>query len=164
MEIYLMQHGLAVSEQEDPERPLSPSGKAQIEKSAAAIRVMGLRFDLIVASTKKRSKQTAHIVADAIGYPAGAVIETESVKPTAPPGESIDFISRFRQKNSILIAGHLPSLAKIASSLLAGNAEVAIRFENGGLCRIDIETLPAHNGVLGWYLTPAQLALISTGG
>ena len=157
-----MQHGLAVSEKEDLERPLSPTGKAQIEKSAAAIRMMGLRFDLIIASTKKRSKQTADIVAKTIEYPVEAIVETESVKPTAPPKASIDFISQFRQKNSVLIAGHLPSLAKIASSLLTDDSEVSIRFENGGLCRIDIETLPAHNGVLRWYLTPEQLAFRTT--
>ena len=157
-----MQHGLAVSEKEDLERPLSPTGKAQIEKSAAAIRMMGLRFDLIIASTKKRSKQTADIVAKTVEYPVATIVETESVKPTAPPEASIDFISQFRQKNSVLIAGHLPSLAKIAASLLTDDSEVSIRFENGGLCRIDIETLPAHNGVLRWYLTPEQLAFRAT--
>jgi len=31
MHLYLMQHGLAVPEQEDPEEPLSPEGVAQIQ-------------------------------------------------------------------------------------------------------------------------------------
>jgi phosphohistidine phosphatase len=161
MEIYLMQHGLAVPEQEDPERPLSPAGKMQIEKSAAAIRMMGLQFDLVVASTKKRSRQTAEIVADAIGYPLEKIVETEAVKPTAPPEAGIDFIGQFKQIKSVFIAGHLPSLALIASALLTAASEISIRFENGGLCRIDVENLPARNGVLCWYMTPDQLALIS---
>ncbi|MBU4211966.1 MAG: phosphohistidine phosphatase SixA [Kiritimatiellae bacterium] len=162
MEIYLMQHGLALSEEEDPERPLSSAGKVQIEKSAAAIRMMGLQFDVIIASTKKRSKQTAEIVAKVIEYHIESIVETETIKPSASPGSSLEFIGQFKQKNSVLIAGHLPSLAKIASMLLTQESEVAIQFENGGLCRIDVKTLPAHDGILRWYLTPEQLALIST--
>lgn len=82
MEIYLMQHGLALSEEQDPERGLSAEGKKQIETAAQAIRRMGLRFDLIVASNKERSRQTAHVVAEGTGY-AESIVETDKVKPAA---------------------------------------------------------------------------------
>ncbi|NIQ96092.1 MAG: histidine phosphatase family protein, partial [Desulfuromonadales bacterium] len=37
MEIYFMQHGQAVSDQEDPARPLSRAGVEQIQLSAKAV-------------------------------------------------------------------------------------------------------------------------------
>ena len=46
MEIYLLRHGQAVSEQEDPARPLSREGVEQIQASASAIRRLGLVFDV----------------------------------------------------------------------------------------------------------------------
>lgn len=160
MEIYLMQHGLALSEAEDPERPLSSAGRDQIETSAGAIRKMGLRFDAVVASTKKRSRQTAEIIAEAVGYPGESIVETESVKPSASPETALEYLAQFNDRNSVFIAGHLPSLTKLASSLLAKDSEVSIQFRNGGLCRIDAERLPAHNAVLQWCLTPDQLRVV----
>jgi phosphohistidine phosphatase len=67
MELYLMQHGPNLSKDEDPEEPLSPDGKKQILKAAKAIKKMGLQFDVVIASPKKRSQQTAEIVAEAVG-------------------------------------------------------------------------------------------------
>ena len=57
MLIHLMQHGVCLSKELDATQPLSPVGGEQIEKSATAARVLGLRFELIVASPKVRSLQ-----------------------------------------------------------------------------------------------------------
>jgi len=146
---------------EDPERPLSSTGEQQIRASAKAIRKMGLKFDLIITSTKKRSRQTAEIVAKTIGYPTESIIETDSVRPSALPQTTIDFIGQFKDKNSIFIAGHLPSLPKLASYLLSEGSEISIHFENGGLCCIAVEILSAGSGDLRYYTTPQQLQLIA---
>ncbi|MGD9339110.1 MAG: histidine phosphatase family protein [Syntrophobacterales bacterium] len=79
MEIYLMQHGPNLSKDEDPEESLSPEGEAQVSKAAQAIKRMGLGFEVIIASPKKRSKQTAAIVAEAVGFPVEDILETEKV-------------------------------------------------------------------------------------
>ena len=50
---------LAEPKAKDPERPLSQQGLAQIETSARAIAKLGLRFDVIVASTKKLRSSSA---------------------------------------------------------------------------------------------------------
>lgn len=161
MKIYLMQHGLAVSESENPERPLSAAGQDQIQTSAGAIRKMGLRFDVIIASTKKRSKQTAEIVAGCLGYPLEQIVESESVNPLALPEDAVETIARFKDKNTILVVGHLPSLGKIASSLLFEADRVGIHFENGGLCCIEVPALPAHSGSLQFCLTHEQMGMIA---
>jgi phosphohistidine phosphatase len=149
MEIYLMQHGPNLSKDEDPEESLSPEGEAQVSKAAQAINKMGLTFDVIIASPKKRSQQTAAIVAEAVGFPVDGIVETEKVKAMTPVEETIHYLEQFKDKQSVLMAGHLPSL------------KTTIQFERGGIGRIDVTVLPTHEGRLRWYLTPAQLDLIA---
>ena len=161
MEIYLMQHGPNLSKDEDPEESLSPEGEAQISKAAQAIKKMGLEFDVIIASPKKRSQQTAALVARTIGFPVDSIVETEKVKAMTPAEETVRYLEEFQGKQSVLIAGHLPSLAEVASFLLTSGSKATIQFERGGIGRIDVNRLPTHEGRLRWYLTPAQLDLMT---
>lgn len=161
MEIYLMQHGPNLSKDEDPEESLSPEGKGQISKAGQAINKMGLTFEVIIASPKKRSQQTAAIVAGAIGFPVDSIVVTDKVKAMTPAEETIRYLEKFQDKQSVLVAGHLPSLAEVASSLLTSGSKATIQFERGGVGRIDVNALPTHEGSLRWYLTPAQLDLMT---
>lgn len=161
MELYLMQHGQAVSEDENPERPLSREGVTQIQASAAAMKTLGIVPDAILHSPKKRSKQTAALIAEAINFPYSDLIETETVKPSAPAGETLAFLKPLLGCRSILIAGHLPSLGEIASALLSAGSKVHIHFENGGLCRLDVTSLPTTEAELHFHLTPDQLRLLA---
>ena len=79
MELYFMQHGQAVSEQEDPAKPLSREGVAQIQASAKAMHRLGLAFDVIVCSPKRRSHQSAALVAEAVRYPYSDILESKAV-------------------------------------------------------------------------------------
>ncbi len=161
MLIHLMQHGACLSKELDENQPLSPVGREMVEKTAKAASILGLRFELVVASPKVRSRQTAAIVAEHTGYPVSRIEMTEAIKAMASPQTTIDFIREYEGLNSVLIVGHLPSLAKVASTLLTGELSVAINIENAGLMQI---ALPSKgNGTLNWHLTPSQLAHIATG-
>lgn len=160
MEIYLMQHGPNLSKDEDPDESLSKDGEEVVSKSAQAIKRMGINFDVIIASPKKRSQQTAAIVAEAVGFPIESIIETEQVKAMTPARETISYLKQFEDKQSVLIAGHLPSLAEVASSLLTTGSKATVQFERGGIGRIDVDALPTGEGRLRWYVTPALLTLM----
>lgn len=161
MLIHLMQHGACLPKELDETQPLSPMGRETVAKTARSAEVLGLRFDLVVASMKVRSLQTAQIMAEQTGYPVSRIVRTEAVKAMASARTTIEFIKEYEGLDSILIAGHLPSLAKVASTLLTGDLPLAINIENAGLMQID---MPAKgNGVLNWYLSPVQLGLIATG-
>ena len=162
MEIYLMQHGLYLPKEQDPDEGLSPEGEARIHASGKALKKMGITFDVILASPKKRSRQTAAIVAEEVGVPPEKIMETEKVKAMTPPEETIKVLREYGANRKVLIAGHLPSLAEVASSLLTEGSHATIAFERGGCCRIDVQDLPTHSGHLKWYLTPEQLRLIAT--
>ncbi|WP_419787768.1 SixA phosphatase family protein [Pseudodesulfovibrio sp.] len=159
MLIHLMQHGVCLPEELDPRQPLSPVGREAAEKTARAAAMLGLSFELVLASPKVRSRQTAEIMSKATGYPVSRIQETEAVKAMATPQATIDFIREYEGLDSVLITGHLPSLAKVASTLLTGGTGLAIRIENAGLMQIDLPE--KGNGILNWYLNPTQLALMA---
>lgn len=161
MEIYLMQHGQAFSEEADPERSLTPEGENQILVSARALEKMGVAFDLIIASPKKRARQTAELVAERLDYPVDDMKVTETLKPTAPAAEAIALLKAYEDKRRVLLAGHLPSLGEIASDLLSEGSKVSVHFEMGGVCRIDIDLLQGGPGELRWYLSPEQMRLVA---
>jgi len=162
MEIYLMQHGSALPKEQDPEEGLSPDGKESIHASGKALKKMGITFDVMLSSPKKRSRQTAAIVAEEVGFPPEKIMETEKVKAMTSPEETITILAEYVGNHRILIAGHLPSVAEVASFLLTEGSKATIEFERGGCCRIDVEDLPTHSGHLKWYLTPEQLRLIAS--
>lgn len=162
MEIYLMQHGLALPRDEDPEEGLSSEGDELIHATGKALRKMGIGFDAILASTKKRARQTAAIVAEEVGFPMEKIIETDKVKAKTPPEETIQVLAELSGCTKVLVAGHLPSLAEVASFLLTDGSKASVAFENGGCCRIDTEELPTHSGRLRWYLNPEQLKVIAS--
>ena len=161
MKIYLMQHGDCLTEEEDSQQPLSPEGRQRMEKIAKALERMGLAVDKIVTSPKERALQTAEIVAPAVGVSRDAIMETELVKAMTPPALTVKYLEQLAQSGSVLVVGHLPSLAGVSSFLLTEGAGAAIQFERGGLGRIDIESLTTHKGRLRWYITPGMLELIA---
>lgn len=160
MELYLMQHGSAFSKDVNPEEPLSPVGREQIIKSAQAIRRMGLSFDLVVASPKTRSRETAVIVCEAVGYPEEGILVTDKVKAMAGPAETIEFLKTHKDKDALFVAGHLPNLAKAAGELLSPGHPPVIRFQNGGLTRIDLWVGRDGMPILQWHLTPLQMQIL----
>jgi phosphohistidine phosphatase len=163
MEIYLMQHGEAYSEDQDPERSLSPNGEEQIRSTGKALKKLGVDVDLMVSSPKKRARQTAEIVAGQLGYSKEGIEVTETLEPLAPSEDLIAYLRRFGDRRKVLLAGHLPSLGKIAANLVSEKGDVSVRFEMGGVCRIDAEALPTHAGDLRWVMPPAHLRLLAEG-
>lgn len=160
MLIHLMQHGACLSKELDPNQPLSPVGREIVEKSALAARTLGLSFELVVSSPKVRSLQTAQVIAEYTGYPTSRIEVTDAVKAMAPTRSTLDFIKEYEGLDSIFIAGHLPSIAILASTILTGSHHLDIAVENGGLMQIDWN-IPNNTGVLNFYLTPGQLAAIA---
>ena len=161
MRLYLLRHGQAVPKTDDEDRPLSDAGVACIEEVSAALRKMGLHFDLIVASPKLRSRQTAAIVADTVGYDAGKIETTAAIKPSAPPRDAIRFLRDFIDREHVLMAGHLPSLEEIGGYFVTSARDLIVDFPCGGLMVIDVPELKQGAGQLLSFTRPEQLALVT---
>jgi len=155
MEIYLMQHGQALSEQEDPERPLSRDGIEQIQLSARAIQKMGLVFDIIICSPRRRSHQTAALVAEAIRYPYSDILESDTVLPQEDPEKIVNKLVKMIG-DKVLLVGHLPNLSRVVAHLLEVTGTI-VRFENGGLACVE---MGANEKILKFSLSAAQMRLL----
>jgi phosphohistidine phosphatase len=122
---------------------------------------MGLAFDVVMTSPKTRARQTAGVVCELIGYPEENIVVTDKVKAMASPAESIEFLKQYKEQGAVLVAGHLPNLARVAGELLSPGHAPAIRFSNGGLTRIDLWEERDKAPVLRWHLTPFQMQVIA---
>ena len=151
MYLYLIQHALSKSSDEDPERGLTDAGFAEIKKSSEFFRKLNPDISKIWHSGKKRAKQTASVLAENLNLDSGAVVaEHSNLKPMDDVSLAADELEKI--ENNIVIVGHLPHLSKLAAKLLTGQVEgEVVRFKNAG-----IVCLYRDNNLwrLEWYITP----------
>lgn len=148
MDLWLVRHGEAVHEREDPTRPLSPEGGRAVSAVAETLAGRMGTFDLVAASGKKRALQTALIFAESAKYPAGRIVETGALSPGATPETFLEFLAGCTGADRLLCVGHLPSIAAFASFFLSPGDPVQLAFGPGTVCRIRIEALRRGGGEL----------------
>ena len=155
MILYLVQHGDAVSEDENPQRPLSDLGRTQTEKTAAFATASGaVDVQVIYHSGKLRAQQTAEILERQI-QPKNGVQQTDGMAPNDDPqiwtGRLADM------QDDIMLVGHLPHLSRLAARLLCGNSvQEVVQFQNAGIVCLerDIDLIWG----VSWAVIPRILA------
>ena len=116
MLVYLVRHGEALSELEDPLRPLSEVGKYNIRRMAKLIDSrISVHPGYVFHSPKARAHQTASILCDVLSESL-LPIERDGLLPLDDPSIWGDRL--VDMDKDTLIVGHLPHLSKLASFLL----------------------------------------------
>ena len=120
MQVYLVRHGEALSEMEEPSRPLSARGEEQVKLLAELLKV---RFRLfpghIFHSPKTRAVQTAATMSRTLDFSSGPG-EKDGLMPMDDPGiwaQRLEDMDR-----DIMLVGHLPHLSRLASLLLLSDS------------------------------------------
>lgn len=157
MDVYLMQHGVAKTREEDPERPLTDEGRAAVERVAGRVAALGLKPDRIYHSGILRARQTAEILADRLGVP-----DRVEARPGLEPLDPVEPVARWLDElaarlGAVVLVGHLPFLDRLASLLVAGNEEAqVVAFRMGGLVKL----IPKGNrpGYAVAWAVPPELA------
>ena len=168
MNLYLLRHGIAVEPgtpgfEDDADRPLIPKGERRLREAAAAMKKLELSFDLILSSPFLRAKQTSDIVAGELKLRKRLEFSDE----LAPGGGSKALIQRLSgwepAPENVLLVGHEPSLSRLISLLVSGDADAAaVEMKKGGLCKLEIVELDyGQCARLAWLLTPAQMELMA---
>lgn len=130
MKLYIVQHGVSLSEEVDPEKSLSPDGEEQSRKIAEFLKEKSVRVDTIWHSPKKRAVQTAHILSETVVIPE--IQERKDLNPMDPISNLPEEIEPL-EKN-LMIVGHLPFLQKLVSFLLSGTEDGRfISIKNSGV-------------------------------
>ena len=150
MNVYLVQHAEAKSEQEDPLRPLSAKGREEITRVSAYLSQLNIPVTKIFHSTKLRAKQTAEILFERL-KPGRGVSEADGLSPLDEPAI---WAERLRDlPDGVILVGHLPHLARLASLLLCGTADKNIvSFRMAGI--VCLKRDDAGSWSMQWMLMP----------
>lgn len=161
MELFILRHGEAGQRKlsSDRIRPLTSAGKSELFEIAKALKTIGLKFDLVVASPLKRAYDTAMIISDVFNINSKVHVWNE----LAPEGKKTDVyhkISQLREEYSVLIVGHQPLLGEMVNEIIHKSKSSPCNFvlKKGGIVRIRLlrkSNIP--KGELKWLLTPRIL-------
>lgn len=156
MNLYLVQHGEPVPEEENPERPLSEKGRADVKKMASFLKVAGVRPARVFHSGKLRAKQTAEIMTSMLSIESG-LQERRGLAPLDEVDPIVDEI--LNSQEDLMIVGHLPHLSKLASLLATCNRSLpVVAFQQGGVvCLRDEQKEGVKDWKLAWMIIPEIL-------
>ena len=149
MEIYLVQHGEAKPETEDPERPLTDKGRRDVEASARYAAALAVEVAQILHSGKLRAKQTAEVLTQFL-LPSQGIREEKGLAPLDDPHLAERLVGE--SEEPLMIVGHLPHLSRLASLLILGTPEEeVIKFTMGGVVCL---TKSDDRWLVRWALIP----------
>jgi phosphohistidine phosphatase len=152
MRLLLVRHAHAVDEEENPDRPLSRRGRAQVAKLVTYFRVPPrLSPTEIWHSPLLRSLETAELLAD--GLRLGApLIEKPGLQPEDDPRPLLKILKRHRA--DIMIVGHEPHLSELTAWLVDGEPTERFGFKKGGVLALERS---GTTWEVQWKVSPADV-------
>lgn len=117
MAVYLVRHGEAASEAEDPARPLTARGREAVERVARHAAGCRLPVTAIRHSGLLRARQTAEIFG-AYLRPPGGVEAVAGLRPNDDPEAAAALCEG--SPEGLMLVGHLPHLGRLAARLVLG--------------------------------------------
>lgn len=148
MRLFLVQHGEALSEAEDPDRPLSETGRANATTVADSLARSGVAVEAIYHSGKTRAEQTAQIFASRLA--PGRMEALAGLAPKDDPAHVAQSLGELF--DGAMLVGHLPHLDKLASLLVTGSPQGSvIGFRNAGVVAL---TEADGNWTVAWMVIP----------
>ncbi len=157
MRVYLVQHAEAVPAEDNPDRPLSDNGRSDVRRVASFL-ARSVRVGRIVHSPKMRARDTAVLLAQALG-PGGVVEEAASgLAPNDPTDALAGAIAGWSEDT--MVVGHLPFMGRLASRLVAGSEEANVAaFQPGTVVCLERADGGEDGGgwALAWMVRPELL-------
>jgi phosphohistidine phosphatase len=153
MRLYLVQHGAAKTEAEDPQRGLTEEGRLAVERMAEFLASLRFAFDRIEHSDKLRARQTAEILAARLRPVEGmrqiaGIAPNDDVEPMR--------VRLAKESKNLMLVGHMPYLSRLVARLLGLPADKqVVRFQMGGVMRL--ERAENEEWLIRWMVTPDLL-------
>lgn len=157
MYFYLVRHGEAKSELEDPMRPLSADGKKGVIEVTSLLKRLGTRPAEINCSEKLRARETAEIIAKGL-----SIIDRLKTMKGLAPNDAVNPVAELlcAEDKSLMLVGHLPFLSRLLSLLVISDSEHPIvSFQLGTVvCLKRDDSLkspaPGNGWLVKWVVDP----------
>lgn len=149
--LYLVRHGKAEAGDLDDTRQLTAQGRKTVQRVAKTLLQANVRVELVYHSGLVRARETAEILATAVG---GTLQQTPGLRPEDRVQPAADWIAGCDARRLMLV-GHLPFMDQLASYLLTGDdgAEFC-HFRTGSVACL---SLTGGRWTLEWLLAPDLL-------
>lgn len=170
MRLYLMRHGRAESRADwtapDAGRPLTDEGRARTASAARGLASLEVAPAVVLTSPFERARETAAIVAAALGMPL-------ELEPALEPGADLAALAALLAAHTgaagLLVVGHEPDLSTLVGELIGGKRGARVEMKKGACACVDLPASAlrkaagaaerlAGAGTLCWLLTAPQLA------
>ena len=148
MQLYFLRHGEADWPgwtKPDDERPLTDSGKREVQQVAKFLSRLKVKLDSIVTSPLPRALQTAEIAAEQLKTKLG---QDEALEPGFGITELRTVLERHRSK-VLLLVGHEPDFSSVISALTGAS----LKLSKAGVALVDIDR-DTEKGRLLWLFPP----------
>ena len=153
MQLYLVQHGEALSKDIGPDRALSEAGQKEVQRVASFL-AGKVRVARILHSGKTRARQTAEMLAAAV-VPDREVQQFGGLSPNDPVEPFVQHVEEWSE--DLLVVGHLPFMAKLVARLAAGFEERSIvAYRPGSI--VCLESGEGSDWQVQWMIRPELLA------
>ncbi len=161
-----MRHGLAGKADprawpDDDERPLTGKGRKAFLAAAKGMKHNTPKPALILTSPALRTRETAALLAKAMGLRSGAIRIRDALHYACAPEKALAELGRQGLPASAALVGHEPWLGEFLSLLIGGRRDAGLEFAKGGAARVAIPDGGARakgRGRLLWLMTQDQLA------
>jgi phosphohistidine phosphatase len=158
MDLYILRHGKAgkrdASFEDDRERPLTAKGRKEMEEIARWIVASGIEPDWIATSPLVRARETANIVARALGV-MDRLEEWEELAVGQDPESVLGRLASKGTDTQGMVVGHEPLLSGTIAMLISDDGSARITMAKGGVAKIsEVRFDPVPSGELEVLVPP----------
>ena len=157
MVIYFLRHANAGQKHfsdavKDEKRPIDKVGEEQSHDVGRALAALGVTVNVIISSPLARAMQTAVIVSQELGHEEKLVLD-DALRPEATFEKFKALLNKYKDKASIMVVGHEPSMTEFVNRVLSGGGPLAvIEMKKGGVAKVEKDV--RRQAVLKWCMPP----------
>jgi len=147
MALFLVQHGISVPKDMDPEKGLSDSGREETNRVAQVAKGYKIPVQKIVHSGKKRAEQTAGIFHKTLALE----IPMKKISGIKPMDDPQIFAATIEREENVMVVGHMPFMERLVSFLITGSKNCRVlKFQNSGIVCLDMEV--GEDNEADWFI------------
>ena len=168
MNLLVIRHAIAEDKERfaetgrsDDLRPLTAEGRNKMRRGAQGLRTVVGRISQLASSPLVRARETAEIVASALGVARVEIVE--ALRPDRSYDELLEWLQGITLPNDdeeriVAIVGHEPHLSGLVTWLMTGGDQSRIELKKGAACLLTFDRVPDEgHATLLWSLAPSQL-------